>query len=327
MAQLLALLLLLQAVPPERRSEKPIDDTYALSVLSRLVPGTDTLRLVIQDRSDRNRFWELSKLNPNYTYEFVRVDRNSVVLRSADDYGIGTYIKVFFDLPSKRLLKRTDYSETGFFQVSDSEAQRVLGVPAEFVSRLKAAPEPISLPRELFMAPLPQSTSAEFAKARPARVRDGYREGVTIDETIEQYQIVGNKIWFGKRFYDGEGTTGVGAIGYFDRTAKQYTFPRIPEIVDWSVSSLLVEGDTLWAGLVRHPEGANQPGGFIRHDLKSGVTRKYPVDDVVFRIDRWRDGLYLTTSNGIYILKGDSFTRYRVEPDINGKPIIISEQL
>jgi hypothetical protein len=45
--------------------------------------------------------------------------------------------------------------------------------------------------------------------------------------------------------------------------------------VDWSVSSLLVEGDALWAGLVRHPEGADQAGGFIRHDLKSGVTRKY----------------------------------------------------
>ena len=40
-----------------------------------------------------------------------------------------------------------------------------------------------------------------------------------------------------------------------------------------------------------------------------------------------RDTLYLTTSNGVYILKGDRLTRHRVEPDINSKLILVSEQL
>ena len=85
--------------------------------------------------------------------------------------------------------------------------------------------------------------------------------------------------------------------------------------------------DTLWAGLVTHPEGADRSGGLIRHDLKAGRTRKYQVDDVIHRITRWQDAIYLSTSNGIYVLKGERFVRYRVEPDIHGKPAVISEQL
>ena len=61
--------------------------------------------------------------------------------------------------------------------------------------------------------------------------------------------------------------------------------------------------------------------------LFSGVTRKYPVTDVIYRIERWRYALYLTTCIYIYILKGDRLTRHRVEPDINGKLILFSEQL
>ena len=124
-----------------------------------------------------------------------------------------------------------------------------------------------------------------------------------------------------------EGITGVGTIGSFDRAAKKFAFLQTPEVVDWSVSNLLVEGDTIWAGLVRHPEGADRSGGLLRRDNKSGRSRTYAVDDVIFRIERWRDGLYLTTSNGIYVLTGERITRHRVEPDINAKPSLVSEQL
>jgi hypothetical protein len=327
MLQLL-LLLPLQVPSPERLFEKPIDDTHVLSLLRNLAPKAVTIRLVVEEKADRSRSWELERLEPQYNYEFIRADRSSAVLLRTNDYGFdGTYVKFFFDLASKKVLKRAQYVETGLSQITDSEAQLALAVPAEFVSQLKTVFEPKPLPQELLATPLPQSTYAEFARARPARVRDGYGPGSSIRETIEPYQIAGNKIWFGKSFYDGEGITGVGAIGYFDRPTKKYTFLRIQEVADWSVSNLLVEGDTLWAGLVRHPEGADRPGGLIHHDLKSGVTKKFPVDDVIYRIERWRDSLYLTTSNGIYVLKGDRWTRFRVEPDINGKSVIISEQL
>ena len=64
---------------------------------------------------------------------------------------------------------------------------------------------------------LPKSTYEEFARARPGRVKNGYRPDVTAcEEVIGPYQIVGNRFWFGKTFYDGEGVTGIGGFGYFD---------------------------------------------------------------------------------------------------------------
>jgi hypothetical protein len=325
----LLLFVMLQGASVERVFEKALDNTNLFSLQRNSTPRQVTFSLVIEEKANRNRSWQLAAFDASaYVYEVARIDRNSVVLRCVGDYGFaGTYIKVFFDLASKKELKRMEFTNTDLSQIPDSEVQRIIGVPPDFLKELKPPFEPAPLPRELLVASLPQSTYSEFARARPARVRDGYAPGSTIEEKIERYQVVGNKIWFGKSFYDGEGTTGVGAIGFFDLTTKKFTFLRIREVADWSVSSLLVEGNTIWAGLVGHPEGADYSGGLLRHDLTSGVTRKYPVDDVIFRISRWRDALYLTTSNGIYVLKGDRFTRYRVEPDINGKPVIISDQL
>lgn len=52
------------------------------------------------------------------------------------------------------------------------------------------------------------------AKARPQRVKDDYvRENTIIEETIGPAQIEGDKLWFGKTFYDGEGNSGMGVCG------------------------------------------------------------------------------------------------------------------
>jgi hypothetical protein len=334
MPDLLLALLLLQTTPFERISERPIHDVYVLTLVPDLTQPKGSTHLVLKEKTDRSRSWELDTIDLLYCCEFVRADRTSVVLRKHSDYRfIGPYLKLFFDLVSKKVLKRIEYADTALSQISDPESQRFLGAPPEFINLLKTPSDALSpfaqrtLPKELLATPLPQSMYTEFARARPARVRDGYTKESTIREVIGPYQIVDGKIWFGKNFYDGEGTTGVGAIGCFDRSTKKYTFLHIAQVADWSVSNLLVEGDTLWASLVRHPEGADYSGGLIRHDLKSGVTQKNPVGEVIFRIERWRDGLYLTTSKGIYVLKDDRLTRYLIEPDINGKPVIISEQL
>ena len=332
---LLVLLLLVQSARVERVFEKPISATHVVALVRNSTQTKVTYHLRVEEKADRNRAWELASLDKPYGYELVRADSGSVVLRGESDYGFkGPYLKLFFDLQSNKVLRQIDYSDTALSQISNAEAQRVLGIPSEMVNLLKMpfeslSPfEPRKLPQEFLGTTLPQSTYTEFARARQARVRDGYvKEGTAIEEVIGPYQIVGDKIWFGKNFYDGEGTTGVGAIGYFDRTTRKYDFLRIREVMDWSVSSLVVEGDTLWAGLVTHPEGADRAGGLIRHNLKSGVTRKYRVDEVIYRIQRVGDSLYLNTSNGIYVLKDERLTRYLIEPDINGKPVIISEQL
>ena len=168
---------------------------------------------------------------------------------------------------------------------------------------------------------MPASSYAEFARARPERVSDGYDSASTqIEEKIGPFQVVGDSIWFGKTFYDGEGTTGVGGVGYFTTSRSEYTFLKIREVVRWSVSAIMVEDQSVWIGLVEHPEGPDYSGGLLRYDLKSGTTEKYPIDEVVLRIKRWNDRVYLATSRGLSIMEGGRLNdRYAVEPDIDGK--------
>lgn len=208
--------------------------------------------------------------------------------------------------------------------VSNEEAERVGLDPALF-KEIKDHKETSPVLADLS---IPQSTYRDFARARPRRVLDGYNErSTTIDERIGPHQTVNGRIWFGKTFYDGESHTGVGGLGYFDIPQKKFTFLKIPEIVDWSVSALLVEDQALWAALESVGEGAAMPGGLLRHDLRTSTTRIYRVKDPIYVIRRSADALVLATTNGIYVLKADHLTRHRPEPNIEGKFLFYSESL
>jgi hypothetical protein len=326
---LLSLLLIFQGVRIQRLSENPVDDTYSVVLMRDSSRDSVIERVVLQARNDRSRYWNLETFDTfEHHYEILRADRNSVVLFRSDDYGFGDYVKLFFDSGSKRVVKRIEFKETSFSQIPTAETLRILGITGEFPGELNSTPVAATPLPEGLLPGFPQSTYDEFARARPERVRNGYTSKAThINEQVQAYAIVGNRVWFGKSFYDGEGLTGVGGIGYFDRTTNKYTFLRIPEVVGLSVSGLLVENEFLWAALVGHPEGADYSGGLLRYDLKTGTTKKYPVTDVISRVIRWRDDLYVSTSNGIYTLKDDQLRRYRVEPDINGKPTVYSDRL
>ena len=116
---------------------------------------------------------------------------------------------------------------------------------------------------------LPQSTYDEFARVRPGRVRNGYRrQGTTVDEKIGPWQVEGERLWFGKTFYDSEGYTGVGGFGYFDAVKKKYRIWSPPEVTASSVSAILVEPETVWLGLVWNGEYGPAPGGLVAFDRK-----------------------------------------------------------
>jgi len=171
--------------------------------------------------------------------------------------------------------------ESAFVSCGDQAKQRIvaqLGPSANL-------PYPTAHPladsyRSPIPDPLPQSTYDEFARARPERVRDGYSRGANIDERIGAHQVLGDRMWFGKAFYDGEGTTGVGGIGYYDIRTKTFTMLSGPELANWSISALLVETNAVWAGLVRYPEGAELSGGLIRYDLPTGNVTRYSIPDI-----------------------------------------------
>jgi hypothetical protein len=131
------------------------------------------------------------------------------------------------------------------------------------------------------------------------------------------------RIWFANTFYDGEGFSGIGAIGSFNFASRRYTMRYLPFIAPWSGSAILLDDVVLWIGLMRRGEDAATSGGLLRYDLRDGSTRRYRFSDVVSTIDRAGETIYCGTSDGFYALRGASVRHFRFEPDRNGRPGLV----
>lgn len=346
--------------------KQPIDDAHYLLIVSaaspphtvRVRPGAvawgnhQLLGVFLMARADASRAWELLILTDHagrHDGTWLRVDRfdaSSLVLSQQDnDYGFRSdSIKLFFDVRSKRLIRRVDYPPIGgthvvraddqlcatmdsgraSMQTGETPARRVCMESGRLVDRGGIVLTPAAgaeAPADL--APLPQSSYDEFAVARPERVKNGYSRNVTrIEEKAGAWQRIGSRIWFGKTFYDGEGHTGVGDLGYFDTTSRTFAFLKLPELASWSVSALLVEGNDAWVGLMGQPEGAAYSNGLLRVDLKGRQTRRYEIPDVIRQLVRWNGALYVATDHGLYVVRDERVTRFRLEPGLNGAFVI-----
>jgi hypothetical protein len=98
-------------------------------------------------------------------------------------------------------------------------------------------------------------------------------------------------------------------------------------LFEWSVDCLLVEPEAIWAGRVIHPEGADKSGGLLRYDRKTRHIRLYEVPDVIQAIVRVGGAIFLGTNHGLYVINGNTRTRFRAEPDIDGRFIVVRENL
>jgi hypothetical protein len=317
-----------------RTFEKAVDGKYVL-IFSRdkdSVSHLVALRIQMAERENRQSLVDITTLaESDVGHEILRGDSTFFVIGRTGDYRPGLSSKLFLDPGTKALLKKVDFSpDAGLDSIPDAEAAVALGVPQAFVKALKetdSSPQPgepqkAHLPAALREHPMPKSTYKEFARARPdLTAASGWdEESVSMSEIAGPFQIVGDRIWFGKIFYEGEGTAGVGGVGYFDTSQSTYTFLNVPEVMKWSASAILVEDQTLWIGLVGRGEGAGAGGGLVRHDLKTGATQRYPVEGVILRIKRLDYRLYLSTTNGVSVLEKDRLAvRYVVEPNIDGK--------
>lgn len=170
---------------------------------------------------------------------------------------------------------------------------------------------------EFYAAPVP--TMEQYRKMR----RDE-QAALEIENDIGPAVIEGQTIWYANRFYDGEGTSGVGGIGSFDLRTHKYDLHYFPEIAAWSGSALRLDGEDLWIGLMRQPEGAAYGGGLLRYNRKTGAVAKFPIPDVVNTIDRAGDAIYCGTSNGLYWIRGGAIRHLFFEPDARGKLTAIS---
>ncbi len=166
--------------------------------------------------------------------------------------------------------------------------------------------------------PLGQPDWETFRKLRPARVRDGYTRDSTFREEVGPFQVVADRIWFGASFYDGEGTTGIGGLGWLDTVNRTFHMQYLPQIADWSASAILADQHEVWLGLVRHPEGADLPGGLAQVRLSDWTVTVHKLPQIVRAIRRVDGMLYLGTSDGVYRLGPQGMDRIAIRRTADG---------
>ncbi len=189
-----------------------------------------------------------------------------------------------------------------------SEQRRVISIDPE-----KKAP-PAAL------ASLTQSTYDQFAAARPERVKNGYvRQGTEIHESIGPWQRDGDRIWLGKTFYDGEGSTGIGGFGYFDMATRKLRMYAPPEVVDWSISAILVRPDAVWMGIAMNGESAGSSGGgVLRFDRASEMTSRLKFPDAVNAMAAAGNTILIASDAGMGVVEHDSIKRYFIDKGSDG---------
>jgi hypothetical protein len=168
--------------------------------------------------------------------------------------------------------------------------------------------------------PLPQSDLNAWREARPDDAKTFLRtDAAEITEDIGPYQLEGDRLWFGKTFYNSEGSTGVGGFGYFDSVARAYKLYSPAEIRNWAVSAILVEPDSIWLALYRRGEYGNTPGGLLQWDRQMEHVRLFDLQSVVTHMARASGTLAMGAVDGILVLKDGRIQSYFVDRTSDGR--------
>ncbi|MCU1257162.1 MAG: hypothetical protein JWO80_47 [Bryobacterales bacterium] len=297
--------------------------------------GPDTLMGLLQISTAKpERLWELAMIHDPDHESFAQVERmdaNSIVISREDgDYGTRKdSLKFFFDSASHRLIRIAPFtpaSVTALYRNGGSVYFTTLnaqGSVGEDAPRLVPGAVPPMKPAAEISAPagMPVSTDSEIRRARP-----DHQQWNEVGEKIGPMQRFEGKLWFAKTFYDGEGSTGAGGFGYFDRASGKFTMFSPAALAGWSASALLVEDDAVWIGVCTNPEGASVSGGLLRYDRASGNTTRFATSGIITAILRKGDALDLGSSEGLYIWRDGKLSHFVIEPALNGSPAIFRQE-
>jgi len=147
--------------------------------------------------------------------------------------------------------------------------------------------------------PMPSPDKATLTRFRPGS------GDFTMNNGLGSFQELDGRIWFCPDFYDSEGYTGLGGLGYLDLKEKKYEIHYSSLTSNWGCSTLMAEKEKVWVGLSGRPEGETGPGGLAAYDPSSGVIKVYDVPAVINVVRRVGDLLFMATQNGIYTLSVD----------------------
>jgi len=323
----------------------PVDPAFDLVIALRNATenpawwGDNTdLGVFLQQRDNPSKLYRLA-VTPGKGDCFAHVERataTDVIVSCTPEKGmLGPNRKFVFDIRSKALKKQYDYDPFPLRTQTVKDGRAVLTgetiaidyVPGREPPFRVLQTRPTGLPAQKRNPhKIPQSTYVEFARARPDRVKNGYTKASThIEEVMGPRQNFEGALWFGKVFYDGEGTTGFGGFGYIDSTGKATIFsPK--EIVDWSVTAILVEPGEVWLGLADNGEYGSTPAGLLRFDRQTQSVQKFNLPEIVNAIARLGKQLVMATDLGVAIVEDGHVRRFLIDPTTDGR-LRVSEAL
>lgn len=160
--------------------------------------------------------------------------------------------------------------------------------------------------------PMPVPEKEVLKHYRPDRAKDG----CGINDKLGPFQKLGDRIWFCKNFYGGEGECGVGAAGFFDTKAKVFEIFYSSQTAPWSCSAILAEEKTVWMGLEHIGEGWGKAGGLAALHPATGEVKIFDIPAGITAIHRAGDRLLLVSGEGIYSLNAKGETSFLL-PDVD----------
>ena len=146
--------------------------------------------------------------------------------------------------------------------------------------------------------PMPVPSNDILKRYRPDRAA----HGCGLNDKLGPFQKLGDRIWFCKDFYGGEGQCGVGAAGFFDTKAKVFEILYSSQTAKWSCSAILAEENTVWMGLQHIGEGSVSSGGLAAVNPATGEAVIHEVPSGISAIQRTGASIILGGDEGIYTL-------------------------
>ena len=176
-------------------------------------------------------------------------------------------------------------------------------------------------PRQHFVHPPAAREKMEAARPDLATRSTAGASAFQPNANFGPLALRGNTLWFATRFYDGEGQSGVGALGNITLGRREVYLRYLPEMACCSGSALYVEPEgeeILYAGLASYTEGAAIGRGLLRYNAATGEARHFAIPDVISGIRRAGAALAIASEHGLYLLENGSLAHYRLEPAAGG---------
>lgn len=142
----------------------------------------------------------------------------------------------------------------------------------------------------------------------------------SIEETPSSCAVGDDAVWFGINFYRGEGLTGYGGLGRFERRTNSLNIRRPPELKEHPIHKVVWDGEHLWAATTTNYECLGHPPalGLIKYmwDTKTLTLFKGkddgPCGFVIHDLLWTKDVLWVATDVGLsrWGAKSGQWTHY-----------------